>query len=199
MPRKPPNDMTAYATRPLIFSIMRRFMLPMLLPAESYTVVPSTRSLSMSGLPVISRVAATLYSRAEVLTPPEAQRFEESNRLCCGKTILELGQEVIMPLLVADPIAVLAEQREALERLVRTHSTPQQLAMRARIILHAAEAMGVRASARELGTWPKTVRYWRKRWGQAADGHSVLERLADAPRSGAPATYTAEQICAVIA
>ena len=119
--------------------------------------------------------------------------------MCCGKTILELGQEVIMPLLVADPIAVLAEQREALERLVRTHSTPQQLALRARIILHAAEAMGVRASARELGTWPKTVRYWRKRWRQAADRHSVLERLADAPRSGAPATYTAEQICAVIA
>ena len=104
-----------------------------------------------------------------------------------------------MPLLVADPIAVLVEQREALERLVRTHSTPQQLALRARIILHAAEAMGVRASARELGTWPKTVRYWRKRWRQAADRHSVLERLADAPRSGAPATYTAEQICAVIA
>src|SRR5262249_42357063 len=28
---------------------------------------------------------------------------------------------------------------------------------------------------------------------------SVSERLADAPRSGAPATYTPEQICAVIA
>src|SRR4051794_21197362 len=53
MPKKPPNDMTAYATRPLIFSIIKRSMLPILLPLGSYTVVPSTRSLSMSGFPVI--------------------------------------------------------------------------------------------------------------------------------------------------
>jgi hypothetical protein len=57
----------------------------------------------------------------------------------------------------------------------------------------------VRESARELGVWPKTVRYWRKRWRQADDKHSVCERLADAPRSGAPPTYTAEQVCAVVA
>ena len=57
----------------------------------------------------------------------------------------------------------------------------------------------MRASARELGVWPKTVRYWRKRWRQAAEGQSVPERLADAPRSGAPATYTPEQICALVA
>ncbi len=104
-----------------------------------------------------------------------------------------------MSLLSADPVTVLSEQREALEHLVRTHSTPQQLALRARIILGAADGVGVRASARELGVWPKTVRYWRKRWREAADRPSVTERLADAPRSGAPATYTPEQICAVIA
>jgi transposase-like protein len=103
-----------------------------------------------------------------------------------------------MPLL-ADPVTVFAEQREALEELVRTHSTPQQLALRARMILHAADGVGVRESARELDVWPKTVRYWRRRWRQAAEGQSVPERLTDAPRSGAPATYTPEQICAVIA
>jgi transposase len=104
-----------------------------------------------------------------------------------------------MPLLAADPVTVLPEQREALEQLVRTHSTSQQLALRARLILHAADGMRVRASARELGVWPKTVRYWRKRWRQAADRQSVPERLADAPRSGAPPTYTPEQICALVA
>jgi transposase len=57
----------------------------------------------------------------------------------------------------------------------------------------------VRQTARQLDVWPKTVRYWRKRWRQVANGRSVPERLADAPRSGAPATYTPEQICAVIA
>jgi putative transposase len=104
-----------------------------------------------------------------------------------------------MSLLAADPVTVLPEQREALEQLVRTHSTPQQLALRARIVLHAANSMDVRASARELGVWPKTVRYWRKRWREAADRQLVRERLADAQRSGAPATYTPEQICALVA
>jgi transposase len=61
------------------------------------------------------------------------------------------------------------------------------------------DGMGVRASARQLGVWPKTVRYWRKRWRTAADSQSVSERLADAPRSGAPATFTPEQICALVA
>src|SRR5215211_4998807 len=104
-----------------------------------------------------------------------------------------------MPLLAADPVTVLPDQRKALEQLVRTHSTPQQLALRARIVVHAAEGVGVRESARELGVWPKTVRYWRKRWRAADDKRSVAERLADAPRSGAPATFTPEQICALVA
>ena len=104
-----------------------------------------------------------------------------------------------MPLSAADPVTILPEQREVLEQLVRTHSTPQQLALRARIILFAADGMGVRESARELDVWPKTVRYWRKRWHRVAGGQSVPERLADAPRSGAPAKYTPEQICAVVA
>ena len=104
-----------------------------------------------------------------------------------------------MPLLHADPVTVLPDQREALEQLVRTHSTAQQLALRARMVVHAADGVGVRESARELGIWPKTVRYWRKRWRQAEDKCSVCERLSDAPRSGAPPTYTPEQICAVVA
>ena len=104
-----------------------------------------------------------------------------------------------MPRLAADPVLVLPAQRETLEQLVRTHSTPQQLALRARIIVHAAEGLGVRASARELGVWPKMVRQWRKRWRRSADGQPVDERLCDAPRPGAPPTFTPEQICAVVA
>jgi len=103
-----------------------------------------------------------------------------------------------MPLLAADPVTVLPEQREALERLVRTHSTPQQLALRAHIIVRAADGMGVRASARELGVWPKTVRYWRKRWREAADRQSVPEQLADVQRSGSAGDVHA-QICALVA
>ena len=111
----------------------------------------------------------------------------------------KLREEVVMPWLAADPLIVLPAHREALEALVRAHSTSQQLALRAWMILHAADNIGVRQSARELDVWPKTVRYWRKRWREAPVGRSVPERLCDAPRSGAPATYTPEQICAVIA
>src|SRR5258706_10363543 len=104
-----------------------------------------------------------------------------------------------MARLAADRVIVRSKQRKELEQLVRSHSTPQQLAMRARVILHAAAGVGVRESGRELGVWPKTVRYWRKRWWLAAKGQSVADRLADAPRSGAPATFTPQQICAVVA
>src|SRR5260370_32976017 len=104
-----------------------------------------------------------------------------------------------MRLLAADTVSVLPEQREVLEQLVRTHSTPQQLAMRARMILHAADGTRVRASARELAVWPKTVRYWRKRWRRAAEGQSVPERLGGGPRAGAPPADTPRQVCAVIA
>ena len=62
-----------------------------------------------------------------------------------------------MPWLAADPLIVLPAHREALEALVRAHSTSQQLALRARMILHAADNIGVRESARELDVWPKTV------------------------------------------
>src|SRR3981189_2341911 len=105
----------------------------------------------------------------------------------------ELGWEVVMPLLAAAPVTVSPEQREMLEHLVRTHSTPQQLALRARIMLLAADGVGVRESAEELDVWPKTVRRWRKRWRTAADGGSGPERLGDAPRPGAPAPRTPAQ------
>src|ERR1700681_2886878 len=114
----------------------------------------------------------------------------------------KLRREVAMPLLAADPVVVAPAQREALEALealIRARSTSQQLALRARMILQAADDVGVRESARELDVWPKTVRYWRGRWRQAPPAQSVPERLCDAPRSGAPAAYTPQQNCAVIA
>src|SRR4051812_16245702 len=111
----------------------------------------------------------------------------------------ELFQEVAMARLAPDTVKVLANLRDMLAQLVRTRSTPQQLALRARMILQVADGVAVRAVARKLEVWPKTVRYWCKRWRRAADGQPVAERLADAPRSGAPATFTAEQICAVVA
>jgi transposase len=91
------------------------------------------------------------------------------------------------------------EQKTALERLLRAHSTPQQLALRARIILLAGDSKGVRETARIVAVEAKTVRLWRRRWLAGKDADSVADRLADAPRSGAPATFTTEQVCAIVA
>jgi putative transposase len=98
----------------------------------------------------------------------------------------------------ADPIVLSAAEREALERLVRAHSTPQQLAVRAQIILAAADGIANRQSASRLAITVRTVRYWRRRWDDQAN-LAAAERLADAPRPGTPPTFTAEQICAVVA
>ncbi len=68
------------------------------------------------------------------------------------------------------------------------------------MILLAGDGAGVGETAVKLGVWRKTVSQWRARWldspGPAA---LVLERLSDAPRSGAPARITAEQVCAIVA
>lgn len=103
-----------------------------------------------------------------------------------------------MARLRADPITLTAEQQRELEGLVRAHSTPQKLAERARIMLMTGAGMEVRETARRLGVWPKTVRQWCRRWRSAPVQATVAQRLADAPRPGAPATFTPEQVCAIV-
>jgi putative transposase len=104
-----------------------------------------------------------------------------------------------MARLRAVTITLSAELELELERLARAHSTPQKLAERARMILMAGQGIAVRETARRLGVWPKTVRQWRKRWLGCEASATLAERLSDAPRAGAPATFTAEQICAIVA
>jgi putative transposase len=98
----------------------------------------------------------------------------------------------------ADPIVLSAVEREELDRLVRAHSTPQQVALRAQIILSAADGIANRESARRLAITVRTVRCWRQRWDDEPE-LAVAERLADAPRPGTPPSFTAEQICAIVA
>jgi hypothetical protein len=104
-----------------------------------------------------------------------------------------------MPRLSATPLIVTRDQEEALRKLARAHKTPRKLAERVEIILRSAEETPVREIARELSIWPKTVRRWRAKWSASAADACVATRLADAPRAGAPATFTPEQVCAIIA
>jgi putative transposase len=96
-----------------------------------------------------------------------------------------------------------ALERQELQRLVKRHLTPQQLVLRARIVLAAADGANNRQIARQLGVSLDTVRRWRARWialGAASlEDLAVEERLTDAPRPGKPRTITPEQECQIIA
>src|ERR687894_431506 len=56
------------------------------------------------------------------------------------------------------------EARHELEALLRRRSLPQQLALRARIVLAAAAGQNNSQIARSLGLEVDTVRLWRNRW-----------------------------------
>jgi len=96
-------------------------------------------------------------------------------------------------------ISLSSFQRENLEQIVRKRTNPQQLVIRAKIILLADQGVGIRKMARQLGVSRDMVQRWQRRWLENETEVIVKRRLADAPRSGTPATYTAEQICAIIA
>jgi len=100
-------------------------------------------------------------------------------------------------------IELTAAERQGVEALLRRHSTPHQLVLRARIVLAAAAGRTNAQIARDLAVDVGTVRLWRGRWlGRQAVGLTALrveERLTDAPRSGKPAGITAEQTCRIVA
>ncbi len=104
-----------------------------------------------------------------------------------------------MPGLLPEPVTVSEPDRLVLESFVRTRTAPQWLVERARIILLAADDVGIAETARRLGIWRKTVLTWRRRWRARQQDRRVSDRLSDEPRSGRPATFAAEQICSIIA
>ena len=100
-------------------------------------------------------------------------------------------------------ITLTAAERHALEILTRRHTTAQQLAVRARMILAAAEGHNNAQIARQVGVDVDTVRLWRQRWlsfhAVSLEDVSVADRLTDAPRPGHPVRITAEQVCQIVA
>jgi len=101
-------------------------------------------------------------------------------------------------------------QHALLEALLRQSSCPQALALRARIVLGAAAAQRNETLAQALGCSLPTVRKWRGRWAAAEAQLAAVEDqprdlravvatvLADAPRAGAPGSFTAEQIVQIV-
>lgn len=107
------------------------------------------------------------------------------------------------------------KQSSILEQITRRQTAPQQLVRRANIILTLNEGVNNEQGADQLNLDRKTVRTWRGRWLEASPGllraeaSSVIsdkeltgfieEVLSDAPRSGAPATFSPEQIVQIVA
>jgi putative transposase len=123
-----------------------------------------------------------------------------------------------MPWAKAPPAHVSRRQRQVLERLIRASTTPQAVGLRARIVCAAADGWSTRRLAQSLRLSRNTIRLWRERWGAAGtalqaaeaavEGGPGAERalegvvrgvLADAPRPGAPPTFTPEQWCQLMA
>lgn len=100
-----------------------------------------------------------------------------------------------------EPIELSVEVRQELEKLAARHTTGQQKAQRARILLKAAEGKNNAAIGREINQSIDRVRLWRRRWRELApiglDDWSVEERLEDLPRSGAPSRLSADQVCQI--
>ena len=102
------------------------------------------------------------------------------------------------------PKVVLTEkEQEALTRISRRYRSEQQVALRARIVLAAAQGHSNAAIARQLQIHVDTARLWRDRWvglqGIDWDTLSVAERLQDAPRPGKHPQITAQQRCQMAA
>jgi putative transposase len=106
-------------------------------------------------------------------------------------------------------ITLSSAQRTILERWERQRVGPHDRVRRARILLMAATGVSNTAIGRAVGLSAEAARLWRARWqnGGAAlaeatpdDLEDVMDAiLADAPRSGTPATFTPEQVAKIIA
>ena len=105
-----------------------------------------------------------------------------------------------MPRLAPKLLQLDALEQKELEKILSRHSTPQQIAKRAKIILMASEGENHRTIARELNISRKMARLWRERWLELKEKDvSVEERLMDAARRGAPTQFTTEQVLQLFA
>jgi transposase len=92
-------------------------------------------------------------------------------------------------------------EHQGLEKLIKAHSTGQQLVLRARIVLAASQGLNNTQIARELHITVDTARQWRDRWLELQPipltELTIEERLQDLPRSGKPSVITANQMCQI--
>jgi len=95
---------------------------------------------------------------------------------------------------VTPPLALPEDQERQIQQWLAALGTPQQIALRCRIVLAAAQGESEATIAAKLDVNRKTVRLWRERFVQ--DGLAGLWEIA--PGRGRKATYDADRVKAVI-
>src|ERR687890_202057 len=98
-----------------------------------------------------------------------------------------------MPYRMPTALDLSEAERAELQGWARRRRTAQGLALRARIVLRAAEGLSNTAVADGLGVAKHTVGKWRERFAVRR-----LEGLRDEPRSGAPRTVTDERMAELL-
>lgn len=113
----------------------------------------------------------------------------------------------------AAKVNVTEKQHAILKQIANARTASQQLIQRATIILSAFAGVLNRDIAMQVGLDRHQVGLWRRRWAdswqaiiaiECRENHATLKRsieqiLSDAPRSGAPGKFTAEQVTQVLA
>src|SRR5260221_11127038 len=70
----------------------------------------------------------------------------------------------------ATAVILSEKEQEGLHQITKRHRSEQQVVLRARIVLLAAQGSGNADIARELGAHVDTVRLWRDGWGGVTGG-----------------------------
>jgi transposase len=112
----------------------------------------------------------------------------------------------------AAKIIITEKQQKLLTELSKSRTVSKCVAQRAMIILLGFAGLFNEDIALQVGLNRMQVGIWRQRWRDAwsalcvwecAEPHrlreAILDVLADAPRPGAPATFTAEQVSQIVA
>ncbi len=94
----------------------------------------------------------------------------------------------------APPIQLTRDERRRLTRLVGDRAARPRVALRARIVLRAAEGAENGTIATELGSNPGTVALWRRRFLT----QRIPGLLQDAPRPGRPPAIPTSTITAIV-
>ena len=111
----------------------------------------------------------------------------------------------------AAKVTITERQQIVLQEFSRSRTEMPTISQRASIILLSFEGLQNEEISKEIGLERKQVGLWRRRWQDAWEAltrlecleprrlrEAIRETLRDAPRSGAPGTFTAEQVTQIL-